>query len=258
MAPSKSHPEHRIVRIVGGTLLVVIAGSMTWKLFSSTLSKKEAPPAPSIQTTQEEDKTEQTKEADVESPKLSDKGLSEVVTDILENKPHEGLSPRDEERFPTAEGTFILTTPKNFSQGVNDEDHTVAYFLTKKPGERNEHVVMMFITPLTTGPKGNGLYLLTASVKRGVLDGTLGFGTNYQAIDKVETGSWLSFRRGTFSYSFASPVTPGIQQGKDMLVYKSDKSTEGLWIHIQMPQTAWSDVYPSMLASLETLRFEEN
>lgn len=228
-----------IVRIMGLAVVAVLGTAFLWKLMT---------PGADVLAGTTSSSTD---------PAFSDKGLSDFVQDIIDNKPKEGLPVSDNERIPTADGIFVFTTPKGFSQGIDEKNHSIAFYLSKAPGQRNEQVVMMFVIPIDLGPKGNGLYFISVAAKRTILNNVLGIGKNYQAVGKVETDTWLGFRRGLFKYTFDSLLTPGRQRGMEMLIYKNDQSSDGLWVHIQMPENAWDKVYPTLLASLETLRLEK-
>lgn len=252
MAASKSgfsSPTVMMVRFIGASCVTLIAGVFLWNI----LAPKQKITAPSVI-----EKQENQPEADASAPDPAGigKGLSEMMNDIVENAPKETTEGTKVQRIPTKDGTFVFDAPAGFTQGVDEVHHSYAFYLSNKQGQRNEHVVMMFVAPVETGPKGNGLYLITAAAKRGILNGGLGIGTNYEQMGKVTVESWQSVRRGSFAYAFDSRVSSGRQQGMDMFIYRTDSSTGGLWVHIQMPVAAWKEVYPHLSASLDTLLVE--
>lgn len=257
MAPSKPHPSFStllIVRIVGAVFVTVFA--VVFLRNAAMPKQKEVAIETPSPTAAEQQKNQPEAEAPAPDPSLTGKGLSEMVNDIAENAPKEMFEASDILRFPTKDGIYIFDTPEKFTQGIDEVHHSSAFYLSRKQGERNEHVVMMFVAPVDVGPKGNGLYLITAASKRGILDGGLGIGTNFKQKDKVVVDSWQGFARGSFSYTFDSSVSPGRQQGMDMFIYRADNSTGGIWVHIQMPEALWEEMYPYLRTSLDTLRIE--
>ena len=264
--PIRAHTPvgYSIARIVLTALLFVLGAAFLWKtltsLFSPGKNSKEIVPMSQVSpnpTMKEKKPTPiKTETVSTEIP-LNQEGFSEMLKDILENKPKDSTKAADSETIPTKDGTFTFKTPKGFTQSVDEKNHTVGYFLSHTSGEPNTDIVLMLVQPATVGIKDTGLYVLTTAFKREIFKDLLRLGTSYVLLQKTTVEPWNGFVRGMYTYAFESRLPKGAYKALDMLIYKNETSTDGLWIHIQMPTQAWETVFPKFLQSLETLKMEE-
>lgn len=252
--PLITHPKNTIVHIAFIALVLVIGGAILWKTFSpksSTVSDVKPSPAKIEALSTPAHVTPSPSEID-----LDQEGFSNILKDILENKPKESMKASDTETILTKDGTYTFQTPKGFTQSVDEKSHTVGYYLSRTSGEPNDQVVLMLVQPATIGIKDTGLYVLTTAFKREIFKDLLKLGTSYVLLEKTTVEPWNRFTRGMYTYSFESRLPKGAYKAQDMLIYKNDTSTDGLWIHIQMPAQAWETILPKFLQSLETLKIQ--
>lgn len=253
--PLNTYPKNTVVHIAFIALVLVIGGAILWKSFSpksSTVSDVLPSPAAII----EEKPTPANANTSPSEIDLDQEGFSEILKDILENKPKESMKASDTEIIPTKDGTYTFKTPKGFTQSVDEKSHTVGYFLSRTSGEPNSDIVLMLVQPANIGVKDTGLYVLTTAFKREIFKDLLHLGTSYVLLEKTTVKPWNGFVRGMYTYAFESRLPKGAYKAQDMLIYKNDTSIDGLWIHIQMPAAAWDTVLPKFLQSLETLKIQ--